>query len=297
MKMKILITILFIALNSLAGIKLTTFNIRNFDYDPRYNIHTNKAYLKDTLTELDFDLMAVQEIVQDRVFIQFIEKNFPQYGVLLSNCGGQNDQKLGFVYNKRRLILNDFEEDLRLSVSREGQDPKCYTGSRPALIAKFYDRYDKQTFTAIALHLKSGGEAQSIQKRFYQIELASELVKELKRKGEENFVLMGDFNTTEYIQKDKEYKRFLNIFKKIDMQDLSEQIKCTSYWFGGIDDDKEYPTILDHIVVSGFLQKKLKRVEVAAHCKKTNCSVADESSLGVSFDEVSDHCPMTATFN
>lgn len=296
MRLKFILLIFTLTFEVLAGIKLATYNIRNFDYDPRYNIYTNKSHLKKTIDNLDADLIAVQEIIQDRVFVQFIEKNFSHYGVVLSECGGQNDQKLGFIYNKKRLYLRKYEEDLRLSTSREGQSPKCYSGSRPAVIAEFYDRYEKENFTAIAVHLKSGGQPQSIQKRFYQIEMISKIIKEMKSKGKENFVLMGDFNTTEYIQKQNEYKKFINIFEKLNFEDLSQQVKCTSYWFGGVDDDNEYPTILDHIIVSGFLKKGNSRVEVSAHCKKTRCGVANENTLGVSFDEVSDHCPLTASF-
>jgi endonuclease/exonuclease/phosphatase family metal-dependent hydrolase len=294
MKIKTILLLSLLSLNVYAGLKLATYNIRNFDYDPRYDIRTNKGHLKKILSEVNADLMAVQEIIQDRVFIQFIEKNFPDYGVVISECGGQNDQKLGFIYNKTRLSLTNVSEDLRLSTSREAQAPKCFVGSRPAIVATFHDKKDNTNFVAMTLHLKSGGHPQSIKKRFYQIDTLASIVRELKSKGHQNFILMGDFNTTEYIQKDQEYTKFLSKFEDLEMQDLSMKVKCTSYWFGGVDDKKQYPSILDHIIVSKFL--KNPKVEVAGHCKQTKCAVTQEDQLGISFEEVSDHCPLTATF-
>lgn len=297
MKKNVFISLmLFLCLNALAGLKVATYNIRNFDYDPRYNISTNKDFLKKTIAELDADLLAVQEIVQDRIFTQFIDNHFVNSSVVLTECGGQNDQKLGFVYNTKRLELKKVEEDSSVAATRDGQLPQCHIGSRPALIAQFYDKIDKMNFTAIAVHLKAGGEVSDIQKRFYQISTISKIISKLKKDGQENFIIIGDFNTTEYIQKQEEYTKLIRTFKNMDLEDLSAKVSCTSYWYGGIDDDLEYPSILDHIVISKNFKDKLQKVEVESHCKKSRCGVANQETLGVSFQEVSDHCPLTATF-
>jgi endonuclease/exonuclease/phosphatase family metal-dependent hydrolase len=292
----IMITIVF-AFNAQAKIKVATYNIRNFDYDVRGDIHTNKDHLKKLLKGLNADLIAVQEIVQDRVFIHFIDRYMPEYDVILTECGGQNGQKLGFVYNKSKLKLLSFKEDLRLSIGRTGQTPACNRGSRPAMIANFKHIKEGFLFTSFAVHLKSGGQPSSIDKRFFQINTITSIVKEYKARGMKNFILMGDFNSTQYIHQKAEYKRFLDIFNSSKLTDLSNKINCTSYWFGGLRDDKQYPSILDHIIVSEFFKKKTPQIHVHSHCAKLSCSVTPDDQLGVSFDQVSDHCPMTATLN
>jgi hypothetical protein len=80
------------------------------------------------------------------------------------------------------------------------------------------------------------------------------------------------------------------------LSNLTDQLGCSAYWWGATDDNTEIPSKLDHIVMSpGFLELKgtTPKAQVHGHCKKVTCKPASSDTLGVSYQEVSDHCPMT----
>ena len=109
---------------------------------------------------------------------------------------------------------------------------------------------------------------------------------------------MGDFNSTEYNLKGKHHELFKNSVKSMELIDTTAKLKCSSYWWGGQQDFKQYPSILDHILVSKpLLQNRSYTSETMGHCKALNCQVTFEDSMGISFDEVSDHCPLVTELN
>lgn len=294
MKLLVLIAFSLTSLNLLAGQKFTTLNIRNFDYDPRYHYHTDKELLAKMLQEEDADILAVQEIVRDRLFDSFVSINLPDYGLALSECGGANDQKLGLVYKKEKYELLEFKEDLRITVRNSSQTPRCDSGSRPAAIAIFRDLKTQQKLAAISVHLKSGGGASNIEKRFYQLSVLQKIRKELLSEGIEHIVVMGDFNSTQYIYHREEYKRFKDIVASMNMTDVSSDVKCTSYWWGGINDDIQYPSQLDHVLISdSLLKNKEYRSTVGGHCQVNQCQPTAETQMGATYDGISDHCPVS----
>jgi endonuclease/exonuclease/phosphatase family metal-dependent hydrolase len=297
MKFVLLIAGLVLSFHSTASLRVASYNIRNFDYDERSHVSTNKEYLYTTLTEVNADLLAVQEINQTETFKRFVESKFQKrYGVSLTECGGAHGQKLGFVYDKRKLSLVSFEQDLRTSNPGQRNNLPCNDGSRPLAIAKFKMLDTNQDLIAISVHLKSGGAPKSVAKRFQQISIIASVVADYKKMGYSNFIIMGDFNSTEYIFKGEHYNKFKFAVEKMGLNDLASEVECTAYWWGGIDDGKQYPSILDHMLVSPGLitDKKTTRAKPLAHCQKVSCEATWDSSLGMSFEEVSDHCPMVS---
>ncbi len=289
----------FISLNVAASIRLASYNIRNFDYDERSHTPTNKSFLVETIEELNADILAVQEINEKEVFKRMIEKNFfGKYSTELTNCGGHHEQKLGFVYNTTKYTLINFEEDLRTSNPndrRQTQRQNCNQGSRPLAIATFENKLTHEKIVAISVHLKSGGRPKSIQKRFQQHAIIRDVVKNLKQRGLNRIVVMGDFNSTEYILKNNNQQKFVQSVQQMDMLDSTKNLKCSAYWWGGVDDGEQYPSTLDHILVSPeLLGSKSKTITTTSygHCKALNCQVTDERFMGISFDQVSDHCPV-----
>tara|TARA_B100001971_G_C18268046_1_gene596665 strand:+ start:104109 stop:104984 length:876 start_codon:yes stop_codon:yes gene_type:complete len=288
--MKVLSFSFLFATVSLAA-TLGSYNIRNFDYDEREHITTNMNVLQKTISNMDADLIAVQEIREKHKFKSFIENRFNQYNVILSECGGFNDQHLGFIFNQRKFKLLKFWEDMRVVHFNQSRT-SCRYGSRPLAIAKFLNKETKKEFIAISVHLKSGGSPQSIDKRFKQLEALKDVVRELKRSGERSIIIMGDFNSTEYNQNNKYSERFKRIVKDMDLLDLSERLDCTSYWWGGVQDGMNHPSVLDHILVTeDFYQARSK---VLSHCERLRCSITEEYSMGITYEEVSDHCPQVA---
>lgn len=297
MRFLLLILLFVLSTTSYAKLKVASYNIRNFDYDERSRVSTNKDHLFTTINKMNPDFMAVQEINETEIFKHFIQRKFgKRYGVVLSKCGGAHGQKLGFVFDKRKFSLIGFQEDLRVSNPSQQNNARCNDGSRPLAIGKFRMLETNEELVAISVHLKSGGRPKSIAKRFKQLNIMSKVVQEYKSLGIKNFIIMGDFNSTEYIFKGASYKKFKFAVEKMGLVDLAEDVKCTSYWWGGIDDRQQYPSILDHMLVSPGLivDKNISKAKPVSHCKQLSCSTTREDSLGTSFDEVSDHCPIAA---
>lgn len=288
--MKVIILLSTFCLISSAA-TLGSYNIRNFDYDEREQISTNMNELSQTIKSMKADLIAIQEIREKHTFKKFIENRFKNSSVVLSECGGMNDQHLGFIFNKRKFKLLKFWEDMRVVHTRQSRS-SCRYGSRPLALAKFKNLATNKVFIAISVHLKSGGSPRSIQKRFKQLNELKILVKELKREGNHSFVIMGDFNSTEYNRTGEYKNKFKKIVKEMGLVDLSSRLTCTSYWWGGIEDGMNHPSLLDHILVSDDFYQERSRV--LSHCAKLKCEMTNEFSMGISYNEVSDHCPQVA---
>lgn len=278
------------------SLKIVSYNIRNFEYRTS---STDTVELKRILTNLRFDLLAAQEIVNTGSFKKFITSSFPQYDVVFSQCGGGGRQKLAFVYDKTKLKLNSLQEDRRMG------DPGSIISTygcgrlRPALVGSFTEIISKKEFVAIALHLKAGGNSRSYSSRAAQYKLLSKMTEELKLANQKNILMLGDFNTTGFVDFDQDYQNFNDFLVKSSLQTISTQIQCTSYWSGmNRNDNVEESSVLDHIVhPQNFMGKKAGSIEVHSHCLRVSCTNSSSQSLGHSYKKVSDHCPISITFN
>ena len=77
------------------------------------------------------------------------------------------------------------------------------------------------------------------------------------------------------------------------LKDTASELKCSSYWWGGVNDSAQYPSSLDHILISRGLSKAISpKAKAYGHCAKLACNITSERDMGVSFDQVSDHCPI-----
>lgn len=276
-----------------ASLRVGTYNIRNFDYDVRSNTPTNKLFLVETIKSMNVDLLAVEEVHNTEEFNHMVETQFNgRYKVILSNCGGAHGQRLGFIYDISKLNLNDFSEDMgTVSPGQEQRNP-CVSGSRPIALGTFTRKDTNESFVALAVHLKSGGQQRSISKRFRQLEVISQVVKRLNFNGEKNIIIMGDFNSTEYILKNNTYRKFVQSVNRMNLTETTTNLSCSAYWWGGSNDSRQYPSTLDHILVSQNFSNKATSSEVFGHCRKLHCQSTPENQMGRSFDEVSDHCPI-----
>lgn len=293
--MKNLAFVLLPVLFSLSAQALTigTYNIRNFDYDERARIRTNKQELSSLLQGLNVDVLSIEEVNNTAEFERMVSARLPGYEVEVSRCGGAHGQHLGFLYNTRTVELLSFNEDL--SISEPGKGGSCDSGSRPLAIALFKIRATGQKFYALTAHLKSGPHGGSLAKREKQLEIIKQTVIELREKtGVRDFAIAGDMNTTEYLNRGTDYKTFTRMVSDLGMIDLAANSACSSYWWGGTDDGIETPSLLDHIVVTPGLMKKKASAEVHGHCKKASCREVSARELGIIYESVSDHCPMTA---
>jgi len=151
----------------------------------------------------------------------------------------------------------------------------------------------KKSYTFGAVHLKAGGDNRAMTKRWQQYQLMQDLAKEY---ADKNLILLGDFNTTGYNIKDQDYTKFEDFLGNSELRTVSENLSCTSYWHGGLGGDDYQPSILDHIVIQDKNMGSVTEVKLGAHCAKVECRPATPGELGVSYESVSDHCPIQVTF-
>lgn len=293
--MKLMLLILMLSPYSHAKLTIGSYNIRNFDYDTRSNVPTNKAHLAKMIYSLDADIIGLQEIHETEVFDHMIQKVFlGKYATVFTTCGGAHQQRLGFVYNTLKFDLIFFDQDLRTVGGSENiNETNCNQGSRPIAIAHFREKKTRRVIVATSLHLKSGGRERNVEKRFKQLKVLKNLITEKKSQGFEHFIVTGDFNSTQYQMREKSHRKFVKLVAQMGLTDTAANVGCSSYWWGGVDDQTQYPSLLDHILVSpSLLNTGLEQARTAGHCSKLQCQITHDSQMGVSFDEVSDHCPL-----
>jgi endonuclease/exonuclease/phosphatase family metal-dependent hydrolase len=286
--------LLLLSFSAQAKFQISTFNIRNYD---KKSEHTDKKELSSILNDLNSDLIATEEIYNNESFIKFIDKEMPDYNLVLSRCGGGGSQNIGFVYKKSTLALEELVEDAKIADLGGVTSYGC-SSLRPALLGFFRELKTNKKFVAIALHLKAGGGSRNFEKRNRQYKYILKMIRELRLAGHKNIIVLGDLNTTGWGKNDQDEKNFLNLLKKSGTSSTSKNLQCTSYWAGkNQSDDLEEPSVLDHIVhTPNFMGLSMERTYVGAHCKVANCELVYNSVLGSTYSNVSDHCPVTAVF-
>lgn len=298
MRMTFLLAMFALSFNSMAqelkeaALRIGTYNIRNYDYDSREKVSTNNTELEKIIRSANPDLLAVQEIVKYDRFERFISKNLSEYQTIIARCGGRGKQRPGMLYRSSSVELLWSKEDSRLNDRKN-----CEDGVRPALIAKFRHKKTGMEFIALSVHLKAGSQDENIEQRFKQLAILSQILKEIRQEHGTNVALMGDFNSTEYNRYGNNYQRFKTFVEVNKLIDFSQELKCTAYWWGGRDNGTEESSLLDHVMFSQEMARQFrqKTTSLYSHCQKVSCDDVSAETLGLSYKQVSDHCPVVAS--
>lgn len=290
MNMKFTLLILLLISSSVwAKWSVSTYNIRNFDQDPTSG-KTDLVELKKIITTMKSEVMAFNEVVNAEAFDGLVKSTLPGYQYKLSTCGGRGKQKIAIAYDPAIFDFVTMKEDFTFSGS--GLEGTCGT-LRPVFLVTLKMKKTKEVYTFGGVHLKAKGDLASMQTRWGQYRKLENLVQEV---GNGRLILLGDFNTTGYNIRDEDYTRFNNFLNQAGMWTASEELGCTSYWTGADEDPSMKASILDHIVMSNALSTKVEATRVGAHCQRTSCDEVLVSGLGLSFEKVSDHCPVQVNF-
>jgi endonuclease/exonuclease/phosphatase family metal-dependent hydrolase len=266
---------------------VSTYNVRNFDKDPREG-RTDLVELAKIIKDVQSDVMAFEEIVNQKAFADLVRKNLPGYVYEISECGGGGKQHLAVVYNQKSFELVGKSEDLSFSGGRN----EC--GSlRPVLLVTLKNKALNTNFTFAAVHLKAGGNESSFSQRWQQYQKLQALAKSREK---ENLIILGDFNSTGYNIKDQDYNKFEDFIAAAKLRTMTETLGCTNYWPGLTGGNEYQSSILDHIVVQDRNVASVQGVKVGAHCAQHECRPMSPDMLGRSFEAVSDHCPVQVTF-
>lgn len=295
--MKITVTLLAFLMTTLAqALTIGAYNIRNFDYDDRYKIKTNKPALAEIILKANPDIMTVEEIGNTQEFERFVSTSLPGYTVSLSRCGGRGSHHLGFIYKTSALEMLSFNEDL--SITDPGGNVGCDTSSRPLVIALFKELKTNKMIYGLAAHLKAGSAGDAVAKRHEQLEIVSNWISHLKTTTPvKDYFIAGDLNTTLFYNRGKDFTALNDFAVKNDLVNATMSVGCSAYWWGGSNDNIEDPSLIDHVFVSkSLITKNGYSANVGSHCGTASCQSKHKRDLGVSYNQVSDHCPITTTF-
>lgn len=286
--MKFLLVLLLLATNTVfAKWSLSTYNIRNFDRDHEAGA-TNIAELEKILLSVKSDVMGFQEIVNTPAFEKVVRKTLSTHELVKSSCGGYGKQHLALLYNKSAFELVKKEEDL----SYTGTEAAC--GSlRPLFLVTLKQKKTGEKFIFGLVHLKAGGDERAFRQRWAQYKKLRLLSGQYEKA---NLILLGDFNTTGYNIRNVDYEKFEDFLSSSGMRTVSEQLTCTTYWHGADQSPNMEPSLLDHIVMSDSNYGRVQQIKLGAHCGRMNCRSALPKDLGMSYESVSDHCPIQVTF-
>lgn len=271
-----------------ARFSVTTYNIRNFDRDHEAG-QTNIPELGKIIREMKSDVMGFEEVVNQSAFDSLIKSNLTGYQYVVSDCGGFGNQHLAVAYNPKVFEYMHHVEDLSFSGNSSS---KC--GSlRPLFLVTLRNKSENRIYTFGAVHLKAGGNDRAYSQRWKQYAKLQRISQDYKN---QNLILLGDFNTTGFNLKNEDYEKFESVISQSGLRTLSEEQGCTNYWHGTEGGPEFQPSILDHIVVQDQMVRSVESVRVGSHCAKLDCRPATPQDLGVTFENVSDHCPVQVTF-
>lgn len=272
-----------------AGWSVSTYNIRNFDRDMREG-STNIPLLQKILVDVKSDVMAFEEIVNEKAFKALMTSSLPGYKYEISECGGGGKQKIAIAWDPKVFTYKSKQEDLTFSFE-DGTSLAC--GSLRPVFMVTLAKTDKSEFTFAGVHLKAGGSYDAMSRRWEQYAKLARLVQNFRGK---NLILLGDFNTTGYTPKDDDYEKFEAMLSGAGLRTMSETIGCTNYWTGTLGNGLYQASVIDHIVLQDKLVGSVQGARIGAHCEKFACRPTSPQELGASFEEVSDHCPLQVTF-
>lgn len=288
MKFSLMLMLLFTS-TVWAKWSVTTYNLRNFDRDSRAG-RTDLNELARIIEANKSDVMAFQEIADKQAFKKMVETNLPGYSYIMTTCGGMAKQQLAVAYKEATFDFISRIEDRSFS---GGEGSNGCGSLRPVLIVDLRRKETNTIHSFGVVHLKAGGGRRDFEKRWKQYGGLKYLS---DRYTDKNLILLGDFNSTGYSIKDDDYVRFENFIGRAGMRSVSENLGCTSYWNGTAGGEELQPSILDHILIQDKNLDDMSEVKLGAHCEQVSCRPSTRAELGVSFNSVSDHCPIQVTF-
>lgn len=253
-------------------VHVATFNIREF---PASDVQVEGAFR--IIRELDVPIVAVQEITDPAKFVEAAERRLGTHWRAEFGPWQQERRMLlpGVLYDSRRYQLDGA---LLHGKTRGGN-------GRPMLEVRLFSREDGEKLRVFVVHLKAGGGDENHDMRREQLEAITPIIRRAVASRDE-VVILGDFNSTGLPDRE-----LLEIFaRRTALYWATEDLTCTSYWKPDKGKRGCIGSALDHV----FTSEPPHDVAARGPCESVGCQPGEQCPIF--YDEVSDHCPVTATF-
>jgi endonuclease/exonuclease/phosphatase family metal-dependent hydrolase len=291
------------------NVRVATWNIRNFPKDTmgtpdggaaedeapptgtmRKVNETDQAMLVDMLDKLDFDVLGVQEINDPAAFDAMLArlgaKNGRSYASVYT-VEWPHPQHVGIVVRKDRFRIEAPKEHPEIATR-----PTMRAGLSAHLVSTKQGGID---FGMLVLHLASGDSAGRATLRATQASFAAKAIAARKAElGEQDFVVVGDFNTARQEQEMPVFDRTIGA-EGSGLSRAENSSACTTYYTKGAQNPILQPSWIDHVYLASMNERDESVPIVAgAHCAERSCQPFESSSpeSGTSYWSVSDHCPV-----
>lgn len=264
-------------------LRMATYNLRHFGAEAK-----DMDRLAGILETIDVDVLAVQEVRKPEQLEKLasdLSGLRRAYRAVSSECAGRRGMHVGFLYDTRKVTLKKTREFRELLPEEGG----CSGGDRPGLLGVF-EAGGKEVH-ALVVHLKAGGNDEEFRQRKEQIGRLRRLVAVLRTEGAGRIVLLGDLNTTGFLENERGERDLIEeAARQEGLAVATGGLRCTEYYRK--DRRRMEPSLLDHVLVSGDALVP-SSVEVHAHCAELQCAPRQPDTMPPSYTDVSDHCPVT----
>jgi endonuclease/exonuclease/phosphatase family metal-dependent hydrolase len=262
---------------------------------------TDVEWLACTIAWMDVDLLAVEEILETQPAVQAMTDLRNRLDALtggswqidLSDCGESGAQRLGFLWNARKVQLSGQADSCELN----GAAPEaactdaCVGRLRPGRYARARStKTGGADFHILAVHFDSGRNNTDYQRR----RIADERIPFVEIDDaplfdtDSDVVVLGDLNTM-----GREEPPQVSAVEEIEILDeelapgfarLRPQFQCSEYFQGR-------GGLLDHILVSTAMQEDGPGTRLTGYCAVERCAPI-QGAMPAAYERLSDHCPI-----
>lgn len=281
------------------GPRIGTWNVRWFPLGSASgkNLaqHTDVDWLACAIAQLDVDVLAVQEFLDNAearaAALDLIAKlnalTGGRYRLELDACEGGRRQHVGLLWNEARVKL----ESVRSIAALNPAGSMCASSLRPGFgaHARFSDGTDLHVIT---VHLDSGEEARDFDHRAASIHALRELLPAL-RSSDQDVLMLGDYNAmgcskcAPAVLANEELDALDATLAGLSLHRLEHPRgnRCSHYYRG-------HAGLLDLAVVTASLKERVEQVIAGGVCGALACERPQRGASPRAWDTLSDHCPV-----
>ena len=248
-------------------VRIATFNIEHFPKDAR---QVTGAF--DEITALDADLVAAEEITDVPLFVSTARARLgARWDFVRDPDRFEDDHHIGVL----------FDRDAWRLVSSTVHSETCIGRyDLPVLEVRLAPVAGGELVRVLVVHLRPLTRGRPV--RAQQLAMLGRIAQGARASGE-RVVVLGDFNATEYADRDD----LATLARTADLQWATEDLACSAFWRRAADCPRSR---LDHVLTS----ERPTRMEARGACATDGCAWADRCPLWAT--EVSDHCPVLVDF-